>query len=58
MNDAKAKLNKLIDDLKKAKENTQYLLDHDGALADMHGLGYWANEVERLRKEIKENIPL
>ena len=23
---------------------------------DMHGLSYWANEVERLRKEIMEKL--
>ena len=31
-------------------------LEHDGVLVDMHGLTYWASEVERLRKEIKEAL--
>ena len=31
-------------------------LEHDGVLVDMHGLAYWASEVERLRKEIKEAL--
>jgi len=41
--------------LKKAKENVIWLLKHDG-LVDMHGLEYWASEVERLRKKIKEQL--
>ena len=28
----------------------------DGVLVDMHGLVYWAEVVERLRKEIKEML--
>lgn len=31
-------------------------LEKDGVLVDMHGLTYWAGEVERLRKEIKEAL--
>lgn len=37
-----------------AKENVQKCLN--GYLVDMHGLEYWASEVERLRKELKELI--
>ena len=32
------------------------MLDKDGCSVDMHGLAYWAGEVERLRKEIKEKL--
>lgn len=43
-------------ELMKAKENVSYLLGNADALVDMHGLGYWACRVERLRKEIKEEL--
>ena len=43
-------------DLMVAKENVSYLLGNADALVDMHGLGYWACKVERLRKEIKEEL--
>ena len=39
--------------LQKAKKATQACLDSAGTLVDMHGLSYWAGEVERLRKEVK-----
>ena len=45
-----------IRELMKAKENVSYLLGNADALVDMHGLGYWACRVERLRKEIKEDL--
>lgn len=44
----------LFEKLEKAKNAVQSCLDKDGVLVDMHGLSYWASEVERLRKEIKE----
>lgn len=43
-----------IEQLTKAKKYVLWLLDHPDGLADMHGLSYWAQEVERLRTEIKE----
>ena len=43
-------------ELMKAKENVGYLLGNADALVDMHGLGYWACRVERLRKEIKGDL--
>ena len=43
-------------ELMKAKANVSYLLGNADALVDMHGLGYWACKVERLRKEIKEDL--
>lgn len=45
-----------FEELQKAKENVRYLLDHEGALVDMHGLTYWAGVVERLRAEIKATL--
>jgi len=42
--------------LEKAKRNVRWLLDNAEGLADMHGLEYWASEVERLRKEIKQAL--
>lgn len=44
----------LFEELQKAKKAVQWLLDNEGGLVDMHGLSYWAGEVERLRKEIKK----
>lgn len=49
-------LEELIQKLEKAKRATQTCLYDAECLVDFHGLGYWANEVERLRKLIKENI--
>ncbi len=43
-------------ELMEAKENVSYLLGNADALVDMHGLGYWACKVERLRKEIKADL--
>ena len=43
----------ILDKLKTAKENVQWLLDHRNGLVDMHGLVYWAGEVERLRQEME-----
>jgi len=45
-----------IQELNKAKENVRWLLDNTNGLADMHGLSYWAEVVENLIKEIKENL--
>jgi hypothetical protein len=43
----------MLEDLKTAKANVVWLLDHENGLVDMHGLTYWAGKVERLREEIK-----
>lgn len=45
-----------FEELEKAKKNCMAILEKDGVLVDMHGLSYWASEVERLRKEIKEML--
>ncbi len=44
----------LLEQLQTAKNNVRWLLDHESGLVDMHGLAYWAGEVERLRKGIRE----
>lgn len=45
-----------IAQLQKAKENVKWLIDHSDGLVDFHGLVYWAEVVEKLRKEIKESL--
>ena len=42
--------------LQKAKENVHWLVDHENGLVDMHGLSYWAGEVDRLRAEVRESL--
>lgn len=46
----------IFEQLEKAKQNVKWLVDNADGLADMHGLVYWAGEVERLRKEIKASL--
>ena len=43
-------------ELMKAKHNCQFCLDHVTGSADMHGLVYWAERVEKLRKELAEML--
>lgn len=42
--------------LNEAKDGVKWLLDHADGLVDMHGLVYWAGEVERIREEIKKTF--
>ena len=42
--------------LEYAKKAVISCLNNSSCLVDMHDLVYWANEVERLRKEIIENL--
>jgi hypothetical protein len=44
----------MLEELKKAKDAVRWLLDNESGKVDMKGLSYWASEVERLRKEIRE----
>ena len=44
----------LIEQLNETKKNTLWLIENNGGLVDMHGLVYWAGEVERLREELGE----
>ena len=46
----------MFKELMQAKENVSKLLGNADMLVDMHGLAYWASKVERLRKEIKEQL--
>lgn len=50
------KLEELSKELMQAKENVSKLLGNADMLIDMHGIGYWACKVERLRKDIKEQL--
>ena len=43
-------IHKLIE----AKENVVFCLDHPNGMVGMCGISYWAGEVERLRKELRE----
>lgn len=47
-------MNELIEKLQYAKNSVLWLIDHETGLVDFHDLTYWASEVERLRKEIKD----
>ena len=49
-------MNTKIEELKKAKDNVQWLLDNPTGQVDFHSLTYWASVVERLRKEISESL--
>lgn len=43
-------------ELMKAKENCQFCLDNATGDADMHGLVYWAERVEKLRHEVADML--
>ena len=43
-------------ELMKAKHNGQFCLDHVTGSADMHGLVYWAERVEKLRQEVADML--
>lgn len=48
-------MRKAVTDLEKlvyAKDAVRWLLDNGSGLVDFHGIAYWAEVVERLRKEI------
>lgn len=46
----------IFEELEKAKSNVRWLLDNRTGLVDMHGLVYWAGEVERLRHEVEGRL--
>lgn len=46
----------LVKKLEYAKKAVKFTLENESGAVDMKGLKYWAGEVERLRKEVKENI--
>lgn len=49
-------MNELFEKIQYAKKAVIWLLENESGLVDMHGLSYWAGEVERLRLEIKNLI--
>lgn len=49
-------LEQKIKELEEAKKAVLFCLNNAGGLADMHGLSYWAEVVERLREEIKKQL--
>ena len=49
-------MKELFDKLEYAKKAVLAMIEKDGVSVDFHGLTYWAGEVERLRKEIKESL--
>lgn len=42
-----------LERLEKAKDAVHWLLENPDGLVDMHGIAYWAGEVERLWLEIR-----
>ena len=44
----------MVSELLEAKKYVMYCLNTPNGLAGMHGLSYWANEVERLRKKVND----
>jgi hypothetical protein len=46
----------LIEKLQYAKKAVIWLVEHDNGSVDFHSLSYWAQEVERLRVEVKKLI--
>lgn len=49
-------MNELFEKLQYAKKAVLSTLEKENCLVDWHGIAYWASEVERLRKEIKNSI--
>lgn len=49
-------MEELMKKLQYAKNSVAWLLEHESGLVDMHSISYWAEEVERLRKELKSML--
>jgi hypothetical protein len=49
-------MSEIFEKLQKAKDAVKYLLDHESGSVNFHDIIYWASEVVRLRKEIKEQL--
>lgn len=45
-----------IDKLEYAKKAVVFCLENENGNVDWHGITYWAERVEKLRKEIREMI--
>lgn len=50
------RLKELCDKLDYARSAVMMCLDSADTLVDMHDIVYWAKEVDRLRKTIKEEL--
>lgn len=50
----KSEFLKVAEELEKAKKATFDCLMNANVCVDMHGLSYWAGEVEGLRKKLKD----
>jgi hypothetical protein len=46
-------MDKLFEELQHAKDSVRWLLDHESGSVDCHDLVFWAQEVKRLREQIK-----
>jgi hypothetical protein len=49
-------MEELFKKLQYAKNAVKSTLENDNCSVDFHGLSYWAGEVERLRREIKNML--
>lgn len=49
-------MEKKIKELEYAKQAVRTCLANSLTAVDMHGLVYWAEQVEKIRKEIKESL--
>jgi len=49
-------MSELFEKLEKAKNAVKATLENEATMVDFHGIVYWAGEVERLRKEIKDRL--
>ena len=49
-------MTEIFEKLQYAKDAVLWLVEHESGSVDFHGLSYWASEVERLRKEIKDML--
>ena len=47
---------KLFEELEQAKKAVISCLENEATSVNFHGIAYWAGEVERLRKAIKEKL--
>jgi len=49
-------MTEIFEKLQYAKKAVLWLLENEAGSVDFHGLSYWAQEVERLRAEIKKSL--
>lgn len=56
LNARRREMAELFEKLQYAKNAVIWLVEHESGSVDFHGLSYWADEVERLRSEIKKAL--